>query len=137
MTQRRAKRVTVPLRTANKAEAWELFQEHQREARLQARGLADPHKNEKQRPLTEHVEDWRYYLEHNAGNTAQHVQQSANRLLRIITDRGMQTWNDLTADAVTQFLTSIAAADRRGRGRAVEGHGRPTCGWLGSSPNGW
>jgi integrase len=112
------KRVNLPLRTEDKADAWELFQEAQRRARLEARGLADPHEDQKQRPLGEHVTDWRDYLLHEAGCTPLYVGMKVSRVQRIIDACGFKLWTDISADKVLHYMAQLGALDGRDQQRA-------------------
>jgi len=72
-------------------------------AKREARGDIDPFEDHRQRPLAEHVEDFRAALEAK-GNTAQHVSLTINRVLAAFDACGFQTLADLNASRVAGWL---------------------------------
>ncbi len=76
-------------------------------AKRESRGEIDPFEDHRQRPLAEHVEDFRSFLE-SKGNTAGHVALTVQRILSAFDGCKFKKLADLNAGRVSGWL-----ADRR------------------------
>jgi hypothetical protein len=82
------------------------------DAQLAGVGIIDPFAEHRSRPLAEHLEDFRRYLEAKA-NTRNHVALSCSRIRTVIVDGcRFQTVDDLEAPRVVEFLASLKGRAR-------------------------
>jgi integrase len=73
------------------------------DAQLAGVGIADPFALHRSRPLLDHLEDFRRYLEAK-GNTAEHVAKTCSRIRAVIDECPFRTLDDLEAPPVVEML---------------------------------
>jgi len=69
-------------------------------------GLLDAAQTATMKPLAEHLEDWRRYLE-SKGSTARYVEQTVNRVRRLLDGCGAVFWTDVDAAKVSAYLANM------------------------------
>src|SRR5437016_2769484 len=69
-------------------------------------GLADPFEESRLRPLTDHLHDYRRFLEAE-GNCAEYVAQATARIGAIIDACGFKRTTDLSSEKVAEFLHGL------------------------------
>ena len=85
-----------------------------------ARGDVDPFEDHRSRPLAEHVEDFRGFLEAK-GNTAEHVALTVNRALAAFNGCGFKRLADLNAGRVAGWLADRRKPKNDKEGTAIAG----------------
>src|SRR5262249_45196727 len=95
----------VPLST-NKVAAQQLLAELVRKAELARAGVVDPFERHRERPLSEHLDDYRRHLEAK-GNCAEHIQKVYSRVRAVLDGCGFVTLPDIDADRVARFLHDL------------------------------
>jgi integrase len=96
---------TIPLftdKTASEQRAAQL----QKEFELAESGVVDRFKEHRNRPLTEHLEDFKQFLLAK-GDTGEYARQIVYRVKRIINGCGFVFWNDLQPSKVQRYLASL------------------------------
>ena len=88
---------------SDKGATVQLASELERKQQQIQSGLADPHESGKLRPLTEHLADFRQFLE-DKENSTKHVMQTAKRVERIYLGCGFESWKDISPSAVVNWL---------------------------------
>jgi excisionase family DNA binding protein len=88
----------------NKTAAELMLAEMIRKAELADRGITDPYEHHKQRPLAEHLADFRAALTAK-GNTPEYVALVSGRLLALADGCGWRTLCDLSASQADEWLT--------------------------------
>jgi integrase len=76
------------------------------DAQLASVGITDPFAEHRARPLLEHLEDFRRYLEAK-GNTSEYVAKTQSRIRTLITACRFKSLNDLEAAPVVEFLGGL------------------------------
>jgi len=94
-----------PLAT-DKTAAQQMLAELVRKAELGKAGLLDPFEAHRRRPLSEHLDDYRRYLEAD-GNTADYVGKTCSRIQAIIDGCAFAFIADITPEKVTEFLHGL------------------------------
>jgi site-specific recombinase XerD len=102
----------VPL-ACDKTAALAMLNEIVRKVELRVAGLEDPFDKHRKRPLTEHLDDFRHFLEAK-GNTHKHARQTANRVKKLVTGCGFKLVGDVSASAVVDWLKRERSAGRLG-----------------------
>lgn len=93
-------------------------------------GLLDSARTSSTRTLKQHVEDYRESLA-AAGNTAQHVEQTAARALRVFVGCGFTYWSDIDPAKVERFLRAEREAGLSTRSsNAILGAASSFCRWM-------
>ena len=95
----------VPL-SANKEAARIMLGERFKKAELHKAGASDPFEEHKQKPLLEHLDDYRRYLEAE-GNCAAHVRKTCSQIKATIDGCGFVFTPDLAPEKVTEFLHGL------------------------------
>ncbi|MCA9112225.1 MAG: site-specific integrase, partial [Planctomycetaceae bacterium] len=98
---------------SNKTAAQQMLNELVRRSELGRAGVVDPFADHSQRTLSEHVADFRRYLEAK-GNTASHVDGTDSRLRAINDGCGFKRLADLSASRVVEWLAEQRKAERFG-----------------------
>ncbi len=80
-----------------------MLAEMKQRAKREARGDIDPFEDHRKRPLTEHVEDFRKFLESKA-NTVEHVALTVNRVSAAFNGCELKCLADLNAGRVANWL---------------------------------
>ena len=91
-------------------------------AKREARGDIDPFEDHRSRPLAEHVEDFRGFLESKA-NTAQHVALTVGRVLSVVDGCKFQRLADLNAGRVAAWLSDRRKPKTDKDGQTIPGLG--------------
>ena len=92
----------VPL-SVNKEAARIMLGELLKKTELHKAGAGDPFEDQKQKPLREHLDDYRRYLEAE-GNCGAYVQRTIAQITAILDGCGFAFTTDLAAEKVTEFL---------------------------------
>jgi hypothetical protein len=100
---------SVPLCT-NKVAAGQMLLELVKKAELGELGIVDPFEKHRNRPLTQHLEDWRGVLLAR-GNTAEYVELKVSRARKVIDACGFVLVGDLSASGVETALANMRTAD--------------------------
>jgi integrase len=95
----------VPL-SANKVAAQQLLAATFKKAELARAGIADPFECHRSRPLVDHLDDYRRFLEAE-GNCPQYVAKTYARTHALIGGCGFSLITELFADKVTEFLHEL------------------------------
>ena len=82
-------------------------------------GLIDRHARQRQRPLAEHLDNWKKYLLAK-GNTEGHVAKSAQRARAVLDGCKCRFWPDVSASAVQIFLSDLRKPKGKHRGLAPQ-----------------
>ncbi|MFC1635847.1 tyrosine-type recombinase/integrase [Planctomycetota bacterium] len=98
--------------------------ELEKEAERVRSGYKPKEHNQLNRPLVEHLKEYKDCLL-NKGNTAKQAQQVHNRALRIIKGCGFIRWSDIRASKIQSFL-----ADLRSEGKGKRGLSAQTSNWY-------
>ena len=85
-----------------------------------ARGDIDPFEDHRERPLAEHVEDFRSLLE-SKGNTAAHVTLTVQRLLAVVDGCKFKKLSDLNAGRVSGWLADRRKPKKDKKGNVIAG----------------
>ena len=91
----------------------QLAAELERKAEYIQSGLSDPHENGKLLPLKSHLTEFGESLK-GASNSAKHVDQTCNRIERLMDGCGFSTWTEIVPSSVVKWLASERAAGRMG-----------------------
>lgn len=75
--------------------------------KLLAWGIVEGRKAQTGKPLVDHIEAWREFLQ-GKGRTERYVKQSAGRLSRLFADCGFEQCGDIEAEAVLKSLGELA-----------------------------
>jgi site-specific recombinase XerD len=102
----------VPL-AADKTAAQAKLSELVKKAERRAAGLEDPFEEHRRTPLTEHLTDFRRFLE-GKGNTDKHARQTCNRVQAILDGCRFVRLGDVSPSAVVEWLKNERAAERMG-----------------------
>ena len=102
----------VPLAT-DKMAAQTMLNEIVRRVELKMAGLSDPFEQHRKRPLTEHLADFRRYLEAK-GNTPKHARQTCNRVQALVNGCRFTRMADLSPSVTVQWLADERQAGRLG-----------------------
>jgi integrase len=102
----------LPLAT-DKMAAQAMLNELVRKVELKIAGLGDPFEQHRKRPLTQHVADFRSYLEAK-GNTPKHARQTCNRVRALLEGCRFERMSDLSPSAAVQWLADERQAGRLG-----------------------
>lgn len=78
----------------------------EREAERVKAGLIDRHAEDRKRPLTDHISEWKSSLLAN-GCTADYARKAASRLERTVTECGFIHWQDISASRVEACLAKF------------------------------
>ena len=97
--------IRVPL-SANKEAARIMLGERLKKTELHKAGAGDPFEDQKQKPLREHLDDYRRYLEAE-GNCAAYVGKTFAQITAILEGCGFAFTTDLAAENVTEFLHGL------------------------------
>ncbi len=112
------KRIKVPTRCADKHAARELANSYEADMARRKRGLIDTAQErmlaEAQRPLQEHLADFRATLE-AAGRTENHVGKTHNLIRSVIDAASIGTLRDITADRVSVHAASLLSQGKSAR----------------------
>ena len=95
----------VPLAT-DKAAAQTMLNELVRKVERAKAGLVDPTDEQRKRPLSQHLADFKNYLE-NKGVTAKQVKESTTQIQKMIDDRKWKLIGDITATSALEFLGQL------------------------------
>lgn len=93
----------IPL-AADKDTSRKMFQKLSGDAALRSVGLVDPYEQHRNKPIGQHVEEYRAIIE-NKGNTKKHVIETINRLDVIFKGCGFQLIGDIDHGKVSTWLT--------------------------------
>jgi len=77
-----------------------------KEAALAKEGVVDRYKEHRQRPLTEHLEDFKQSLLAK-GDTIKHAKQIASRVRLIVEGCKLRTWTDIQPSKVQRYLADL------------------------------
>jgi site-specific recombinase XerD len=102
----------VPL-AADKTSAQAMLNELIKKAERRAAGLDDPFEEQRRKPLTEHLGDFRQFLE-GKGNTEKHSRQTCTRVKAILDGCRFVRLGDVSPSAVVEWLKNERAAVRMG-----------------------
>src|SRR5262249_8610792 len=84
-----------------------------RKVELRLAGLENRFDKHRKRPLSEHLQDFRHFLE-GKGNTAKHARQTTGRIRRLAAGCGFKLVGDVSASSVIDWLKRERAAGRLG-----------------------
>ncbi len=107
----------IPL-ASDKSAAQAMLNELVRKAERRAAGLEDPFDKQQQRPLTEHLADFRRDLG-NKGRTADYVNTTTQRVRDVLVGCKFIRINDISASRVQEFLAGLR---EQGRSIATANH---------------
>lgn len=99
-----------PLAT-DKSAAQAMLNEIVRRVERERAGLVDPTEEERKRPISEHVDDYRRYLE-NKGVTGKQVNESTSKIWKVIAGCKCRTIADISAASAMDFLTELRKSGR-------------------------
>jgi hypothetical protein len=102
----------VPL-AVDKGAAQTMLNEPVKKAERRAAGQEDPYEEHRRQPLTEHLADYRRFLE-GKGNTEKHARQTCNRVQAIIDGCRFVRLGDVSPSAVVEWLKVERVAGRMG-----------------------
>ena len=94
-------------------------------------GLSDPLDVHTQRPLAEHLEEFRTYLA-GKNNSPKHVDQTCGRIQRLFDGCNFEYWKDISASGVVTWLSAERAADRFGikTSNYYQAAAKEFCSWM-------
>jgi integrase len=95
---------------SNKQVAQELLCKMVIDARRQRLGLADPMADHRQRPLLDHLEDYRRYLE-GKGNCPAHVEKTCSQVGAVISGCGWEAMHYIDESDVVEFLAGLRQSE--------------------------
>lgn len=98
------KRIRRALGTNDKTLATRILAKLREEAIALAAGLGDPHKEHADRPLSEHLDDWRQVLA--AKRTPKHVSETVQSARDVLAGCRMRLWRELTHARVEMWITA-------------------------------
>ncbi len=91
----------------------QLAAELERKAERRQAGLSDPFDDHRARKLDDHLADFRRHLEAKA-NSEKHVEQTCNRIQRVIQGCGFARWPDVSPSLLIGWLADRRAAGEMG-----------------------
>jgi integrase len=104
----------------------------ERKARLEEKGLSDPIDEQRQKPLSAHIDAYKGFLK-SKGNTAAHCEKAVSRIRVIVEGCKFKRINDISASAVTEYLAKLRHGDD-GVGISTSNHYltamKAFCNWL-------
>ncbi len=89
----------------------QLLAERERQVERRKAGLIDPQDDFYSRPLLEHLSEFKAYLLAKE-ETKQHVDQTHNRIKRLLSGCGFHRWSDIDPDRVITWLAEQRAAKK-------------------------
>ena len=92
----------------------QLLAQLEREAALERVGLSDPYKKHMQRPLVEHLEDYKQFL-NDKGNTRKHCRATYQSIKRSLDECKFRCWQDLLPSRFLNHLNELRRAGRSAR----------------------
>jgi len=105
----------VPL-AADKTAAQAMLNELVRNVERIKAGLVDPTDEQRKRPLSEHLKDFKHYLM-NKGITTKQVTETTERIQKIVDSRKLKLISDVATGAVIEFLSEL-----RQKGKSAQTH---------------
>ena len=101
----------VPLAT-DKAASRAMLNEIVRKVERKQAGLHDPYEEHEKRPLPDHLQDYRVYLE-SKGDTAKHVDQTIRRIQVLFDGCGFRRLSDIEATRIAAWLAEQRGTRKR------------------------
>ena len=108
------KRIRCSLKTTDRNAAQLMYSQLIQRAYEEKAGFVNPYEKHLQRPLKEHLGDWRQSLVEKDA-TPQYIKLSYNRVHSILEGINAPLWKDIEANKVSSYL-----AERRNQGLSIE-----------------
>lgn len=123
------RRIRRSLKTGDKVLANRILNKLQEEAIKASEGFTDPFKQHTDRPLSEHLDDWKQVL--SARDTARHVTETIRYVREVLAGCRITLWRNLTHTRVEMWLSApeqqeTSTSGRNRRLRSIKSF----CAWM-------